>query len=324
MNVVTGAFGYTGKYIARRLVNSGETVATLTGNSARANEFGPAVRAFPFRFENPEAMAASIAGAHTLYNTYWVRFDRGNESYERAVRNTVALIRAAKLAGVRRVVHISITNPTVDSDLPYFRGKALLEEEIRRSEISYAIVRPTVIFGVEDILINNIAFLLRKLPVFLVPGDGRYSLQPVYVEDVAQIAVEAGRQSENLTIDAVGPETFRFAELAGLIAKTVESRARLLNSPPWLAFLAARVLGTALADVLLTRDELKGLMANLLVSSSAPTGRTLFSKWISANAALLGRRYASEINRHYTGAEPAISLRTTAASAPPGAENFTR
>jgi len=299
MNVVTGAFGYSGKYIARRLVNAGETVITLTGEVNRSNEFGAAVRAFPFRFEDPEAMAASIAGAHTLYNTYWVRFDRKNESHDRAVRNTVALVRAAKMAGVRRIVHISITNPSLDSRLPYFRGKALLEQEIRQSQISYAIVRPTVIFGAEDILINNIAFLLRKLPAFIVPGDGRYSLQPVYVEDVAQIAVEAGQRSENMTIDAVGPESFQFEELVRLIAKTLGRRTRILNGPPWLALLASKLLGMALSDVMLTRDELAGLMANLLISNSAPTGQTLFSNWVLANAATLGMRYASEIRRHY-------------------------
>ncbi|MFZ1085505.1 MAG: NAD(P)H-binding protein [Terracidiphilus sp.] len=300
MNVVTGAFGYTGKYIARRLINSGEKVITLTGSPNRANEFGNKVKAFPFNFENPDAMASSITGAHTLYNTYWVRFDRRDETHDRAVRNTIALIKAAKMAGVRRIVHISITNPSLDSGLPYFRGKALLEEEIRQSQISYAILRPTVIFGNEDILINNIAFLLRKLPAFIVPGDGRYSLQPIFVEDLAQIAVEASQRAENLTIDAVGPETFQFEQLVRLIAKSLDSRARLLNGPPWLALLASRVMGLALADVMLTRYELKGLMANLLISDSAATGQTQLSDWLTANSATLGKRYASEIGRHYT------------------------
>ena len=300
MNVVTGAFGYTGKYIARRLLDAGETVTTLTGNPGRPNEFGPSVKAFPFRFDRPEAMAGSMAGARVLYNTYWVRFDRRDTTHERAAANTIALIRAAEMAGVERIVHVSITNPDANSSLPYFRGKALLEEEIRRSKMGYAIVRPTVIFGVEDILINNIAFLLRRLPVFLLPGNGQYGIQPVAAEDVARIAVEAGGAAENLTIDAVGPETFGFGQLVRLMAKTLGSGARVRNGPPWLALLAARAMGLALGDVMLTRDELDGLMANLLVSHSPPTGHIRFSDWISANAATLGRRYASEIGRHYT------------------------
>jgi NADH dehydrogenase len=299
MNVVTGAFGYTGKYIARRLLAAGEAVTTLTGNPGRANEFGAAVKACPFRFDEPEAMAASMAGARVLYNTYWVRFDRRDTTHERAVRNTVALIRAAEMAGVERIVHISITNPDANSRLPYFRGKALLEEEIRRSKMSYAIVRPTVIFGVEDILINNIAFLLRRLPVFFVPGDGGYRIQPVAAEDVARMAVEAGGTAENLTVDAVGPETYGFEQLVRLIGDAVGSGARILKGPPWLALMAARALGWALGDVVLTRDEVDGLMANLLVSERPPAGQIRFSEWVRANAATLGRRYASEIGRHY-------------------------
>ena len=147
MNVVTGAFGYTGKYITRRLLELGEAVTTLTGSPGRASEFGAAVKAFPYRFDAPEAMAASMAGARVLYNTYWVRFDLRDTTHERAIRNTLALVRAAEMAGVERIVHIGITNPDANSRLPYFRGKALLEEEIRRSKMSHAIVRPTVIFG---------------------------------------------------------------------------------------------------------------------------------------------------------------------------------
>ena len=97
-------------------------------------------------------------------------------------------------------MHISITNPSLDSPLPYFRGKAILEKEIRASGISHAIVRPTVLFGKEDILINNITYLLRRLPVFAIPGSGDYRLQPIYVEDLAEIAVEAWRE---LGIDTV-------------------------------------------------------------------------------------------------------------------------
>lgn len=267
----------------------------------RSNErLCPALKALPFRFEDPEAMAASISGANTLYNTYWVRFDRKGETHDRAVKNTIALIRAAKIAGVQRIVHISITNPSLNSSLPYFRGKALLEDEIRKSQISYAIIRPTVIFGVEDILINNVAFLLRRLPAFIVPGDGQYMLQPIYVEDLAKIAVEAGQRPENMVIDAVGPEIYQFEQLVRVIAKALGSRARLLNGPPWLALFASRLLGLAFSDVMLTRDELTGLMANLLVSNSVPTGQTRLSDWILANARTLGIHYASEIGRHYS------------------------
>ncbi len=302
MNAVTGAFGYTGKYIARRLLMLGERVITLTGHTARSNEFGAAVKAFPYRFEDPEAMAESLAGVRVLYNTYWVRFDRGESTHDRAVANSRSLIRAAEMAGVERVVHISITNPDAESPLPYFRGKALLEEEIRKARFSHAIVRPTVVFGVEDILINNIAFLLRKLPVFLIPGTGKYRLQPIYVEDLARIAVDAGHMSGNTTIDAVGPSVLTFEELVRSVAKAVGSRAVVLHAPPRLALVAARILGAVLRDVVLTADEVEGLSADLLISREAPTGTTPLESWLTDHADVLGARYASELGRHYVAA----------------------
>ena len=299
MNAVTGVYGYTGKYIARRLLSLGEPVITLTGHPDRPNEFGTAVKAYPFRFDDPQAMAESLAGVRVLYNTYWVRFDRRDITHERAVANTRALIRAAEIAGIERLVHISITNPDPQSPLPYFRGKALLEQAIQQARFSHAIVRPTVVFGREDILINNVAYLLRKMPVFLIPGSGDYRLQPVYVEDLARIAVEAAHATGNLTIDAVGPQVFSFDELVRLIARTVGSRAFLLHASPRLALTAARVLGAVFHDIVLTEDEVQGLMANLLVSRAAPTGFTSLTSWLEQNAAALGVRYASELSRHY-------------------------
>lgn len=301
LNAVTGTFGYTGKYIARRLLTRGETVVTLTSKPDRSNEFGGLVKVFPYRFDSPELMAEALAGVRVLYNTYWVRFDRGDTTHQRAVANTIALIKAARLAGVERIVHVSITNPDRNSSLPYFRGKALLEEEIRKSGLGYAIIRPAVVFGPEDILINNVAFLLRKMPAFLIPGAGQYRLQPIFVEDLATIAVEAAAKSGDMVTDAVGPEQFSFDELVHVIARIVNSRAAVLHVPPSLAFLAAQMIGTFLGDVVLTRDELTGLMANLLISEAEPTGSTALSPWLTANASTLGRTYASEVRRHYAG-----------------------
>lgn len=299
LNVVTGAFGYTGKYITRRLLAMGEQVKTLAGHPDRPNPFGDRVSVALFNFDKPDKLVESLAGATVLYNTYWVRFSHGDLTFDKAVENTKRLIKAAVEAGVRRIVHISITNASADSPLPYFRGKGILEEAIVQSGLSYAIIRPTVIFGPEDILINNIAWFLRRFPVFAIPGSGDYRLQPVFAEDVAEMAVVAGHQDANLIIDAVGPETFTYEELVRRIASAVESRARLIHVPPALALALAKVLGLLLRDVVLTQEEIDGLMAGLLVSDAPPTGKTRFSDWLQQNAASLGRQYASEINRHY-------------------------
>lgn len=299
LNVVTGAFGYTGKYITRRLLEIGKRVRTLTGHPGRTNPFGRQVEAFPFNFERPDLLAESLRGATTLYNTYWVRFPRGRVNYDTAVRNTRTLIQACVQAGLKRIVHVSICNPSPDSPLPYYRGKGLLEQAVRESGLSCAIIRPTVIFGPEDVLINNIAWLVRRFPLFAVPGKGDYRLQPVFVEDMASLAVGAGESSESLVLDAAGPEIFTFSQLVGVIAGSVGSRANLIQLNPRLALFLSGLVGLLVRDVVLTGDEVRGLMSGLLVSRETPTGKTRLTDWLKSNSATVGVRYASELGRHY-------------------------
>ena len=299
LDVVTGAFGYTGRYITQRLLSSGKSVRTLTGHPNRPNPFGDRVSVAPYEFEDRGKLEEHLVGASTLYNTYWVRFPRGVVTFDRTVRNTETLIGAAADAGVRRLVHVSITNPSHDSPFAYFRGKAAIEAMIRDSGLSYAIVRPTVIFGKEDILINNIAYLLRRLPVFGIPGSGTYRIRPVSVEDVADICVDAGGRAQDEVIDAVGPETFTFEELVRLIAEAVGAKARIVHVPTAGVLATARVLGSIVNDVVVTKDELGGLMANLVVTDGPATGERLLSEWLARNADIVGKRYASEVSRHY-------------------------
>ncbi len=299
LSVVTGAFGYTGYYIARRLLDEGHDVRTITGRPEKPNPFGERVGVAPFDFGNPERLAEHLRGAETLYNTYWVRFNRGGVTHDGAASNTVTLLRAAEAAGVSRIVHVSITNASPDSPYSYFRGKAMVEQAIIESGLSHAIIRPALIFGREDILINNIAWLLRRFPVFAVPGRGDSLVQPVWVEDLARLAVDAGRRREDLIFDAVGPEVYTFDRLLRLIASYVESRSRLFHLSPGLAWLAAKLLGVMVGDTLLTRDEVYGLTSNLLVSSGPATAPTRLTDWLSENAGCLGREYASEVSRHY-------------------------
>jgi nucleoside-diphosphate-sugar epimerase len=298
-HAVTGAFGYSGKYIAARLLGAGHRVRTLTNSLHRENPFGERVQAYPLAFDDHAALVASLRGVDVLYNTYWVRFNyhAAGFTHGEAVANTLKLFEAARAAGVRRVVHVSITNPSEDSPLPYFAGKARLERALRESGLSYAILRPTVLFGQEDILINNIAYLLRRLPVFGVFGDGSYRLQPIYVDDLAALAVAQGARADNATIDAIGPETFSYRDLVILIGREIGCPRPLAYVPRALGVLAGELAGRLLDDVTITPDEIDGLMADLLYTQSPPAGPTPLSAWTRAHAASLGVRYASELAR---------------------------
>ncbi len=295
LNIVTGAFGFTGRYIAEKLLTMGERVRTLTNHPRARMPF----EAAPLDFQDPQGLASSMAGATVLYNTYWVRFAYGDVGNAKAVENTRRLIRAAEEAGVKRIVHVSITNPSRDSSLPYFEGKAEVEDAIRSSSLAYAILRPAVVFGKEDILINNIAWFLRRFPFFAIPGKGDYKLQPIFVEDLADLAVAAGHGTENVVMDAVGPEIYQYDDLVQLIRESVRSRSRIVRISPAVVCAASRVLGWLVHDVVLTKDEVSGLMANLLVSKEAPTGKTSLRSWLRENAQTIGTNYASELARHY-------------------------
>jgi NADH dehydrogenase len=298
VHAVTGAFGYSGLHLARVLLARGERVRSLTGHPDRPDPFAGAVEVVPFRFDDPAAMAASLRDVRVLYNTYWVRFDHGPSTFARAVERSRALFRAAAEAGVERIVHVSITNPSLDSPLPYFRGKAEVEAALAESGVSHAVLRPAVFFGGRDVLVNNIAWLLRRLPLFGV-APGGYGLQPIHVEDFARLAADHGASRVTETLDAVGPEALGFRDLVRLVAGAVGSRARIVTVPRPLLLLAARAVGALVRDVVLTPDEVAGLSADLLVSRGPPTAPTRFSAWLSASAAGLGVEWASELRRHY-------------------------
>jgi NADH dehydrogenase len=297
IHAVTGAFGYSGKYIAQRLLAEGRTVMTLTNSVQRQNPFGDRLRVSPFHFDDPDRLAESLRGVSVLYNTYWVRFNHAGFSQADAVRNTETLFRAAKAAGVGRVVHVSITNPSEDSPLEYFRSKARLERALVESGLSYAILRPAVLFGNEDILVNNIAWALRHLPVFGVFGDGKYRLQPIHVEDLAQLAIAQGRQTGNVTINAIGPETFTYRGLAESIGEIIGKNRLIVSVPPGLGYAAGWVIGKLVGDVMITRDEIRGLMDGLLCVDAPPAGTTKLTDWARERSCSLGLRYASELVR---------------------------
>jgi uncharacterized protein YbjT (DUF2867 family) len=296
---VTGAFSYSGKYITRRLLARGEEVITLTGHPNRPDPFDGRVRAFPLNFTDASGLTSSLRGVDVLVNTYWVRFDKGANTQPEAVTNTRRLVDAAVAAGVKRIVHISITNPSADSHLPYFWGKAANEKAVTDSGMSYAILRPTVLFGTEDILINNIAWLLRRFPFFALPGDGSYRLQPVFVDDLAALAAEAVYGRDNSIRDAVGPDIFTFREMVELIGVRIGKRNPLVNFPPRLALTAAQMLSLFVKDVMLTLEEVDGLMAGLLVSKEPPLCKTRLGDWLEASQKSVGAKYASELARHF-------------------------
>jgi uncharacterized protein YbjT (DUF2867 family) len=299
MDIVTGAFGYIGRYITAQLLQAGRNVRTITTHVGKPNPFEGQVISFPYNFDQPDLLRESLHGTETLYNTYWVRFNHGHSTFAQAVKNTEILFQCAAAAGVQKIVQISVTNAHEDSNLPYYQGKALQESVLKSCKVPYTIIRPTLVFGKEDILVNNIAWLMRKFPFFPIFGDGQYRLQPIYVEDLASIAIAGAGQPGNLTLDAIGPEDYTFEHFIRLIANVLERKVIFLKTPPALGILLGKLIGFAMRDVILTRAELDGLMMNMLTSNQAPNGKTRFSNWLKLNKHEIGTTYSSEFKRHF-------------------------
>ena len=299
MDVVTGAFSFTGRFIARRLMAQERQIKTLTNHPQRPGTEDIRAEVAPLQFTDRDALVESLRGADVLYNTYWVRFHYRKVRFGEAVANTRILLGAARDAGVRKVVHISVSNPSEDSPLDYFAGKARAERAVRESGLAWAIVRPTLVFGQGDVLINNIAWLLRRLPVFGIPGRGDYRLQPVAAEDVAEIATWAAEQTDNVTVDAAGPDIIYYSEMVESIAIAVGRHPSFVYMSPRRTLLASRLIGRYVNDIVLNEPELEGLMQELLVSHERPRGARRVDNWLLTNADTLGTKYASELDRHW-------------------------
>ena len=302
-DVVTGAFGYSGAAIARELRAAGRQVRTLTGHP-RADPGATDTR--PLDFGDPEALVRDLSGAHTLYCTYWVRFSHGGATRESAVANSKTLFDAAARAGVERIVYVSILHADTASPYPYFSGKGEVEQHLAATGVPYAIARPAILFGSSaergvgaSVLVNNIAWLLRRLPVFGIGDGGGYRIRPIDVDDLARLCVELGERTDNVTVDAVGPDSPTFREMVTAIRAATGSRSLLLPTPGWLIPPLSAVLGAALRDVLLTAEEYQAMAAGLATSDAPSTGQSSLMDWIAGHGSQLGRAYANELDRHY-------------------------
>jgi uncharacterized protein YbjT (DUF2867 family) len=298
VDVVTGAFSYSGAAIASELRAAGRQVRTLTGHPDRAPA-GTDIDVRPLNFDDPAELTRAMRGGHTLYNTYWVRFAHGHVDHDAAVANSRTLFEAAAAAGVERIVHVSITHPSLDSPYPYFRGKARVEQILGNLGVSHAIVRPAILFGGDGVLVNNIAWLLRHLPVFAVGGRGTYRVRGIHVEDLARLCVELGDRTDTEVMDAVGPQSVTFRELVDAVRAAVDSHTIVVPVPGALLTGLSRALSLMLRDTLLTPDEYHAMADGLADSDAPATGRIVFTDWIAEHAPDLGRRYANELDRHF-------------------------
>ncbi len=305
VDVVTGAFSYSGAALAAELHRRGRTVRTLTAHPARHTGPGPRVESWPLDFTE-ESLRSCLTGTHTLYNTYWSRFPETGTTYDAAVANSRTLFRVASQVGVRRIVHVSITNPDLASPFPYFSGKALVERDLAACGVPYAIARPAFLFGNGGVLINNMAWMLRHLPVIPVGDGGAYLMRGMHVADLAGLCADLADGPDGVCVDAVGPDRMTFRELLGVVRDAVAPKTPIVAVPGRLLIAGARLLIPVLRDQLLTGDEYRAMASGLADSQAPATGATSFRTWVEQQAPRLGRRYLNDTSGR-TGPRPTAS-----------------
>ncbi len=298
--VITGASGFIGSAVTERLLPR-HAIRSLTSHPHK-NRFGERVRNILYDFERPERMDEAFEGADAFVHSYYIRFPHAGDTFERAVARAGVLFERARRAGVRRIVHVSVSNADEASDLPYYRNKGRLERLVRESGLEFAILRPALVFGPGDILLNNIAWFLRRAPVFGIFGDGAYRVQPVALDGFGALVAEAvDSPGSGAITDVAGPADYTYLDMVRLIRAAVGSHAAPIRMPAPLALAASWATGFLVRDVILTRDEARGLTEEYLYSPHPRRVGESLENWLERPDVrdYLGRSYVSELERHF-------------------------
>ena len=294
--VITGAFSYTGAAVSQELLRRGYSIHSLTNRQPLQKD--NAISSAPLRFER-DYLKGELGGANTFVNTYWVRLPYAGQSFASAVKNSKMLIDAAVSAGVKRIIQVSVSNAEDGKNLGYYAGKAEVDAYVRQCGIPFTIVRPTFIVGQADVLTNNIAWLLRRFPIFLIPGNTSHRLQPILLDDAAHIIADAVEYQGNQEVDAAGPDIMSFAEYVELVANGCNLKRPMIRVPEGLSLGFLQAIQPLLQDIILTREELLGLKQELLISHKPPLGKDSVAKWLQVHGDKLGHQYTNDIYRHF-------------------------
>jgi uncharacterized protein YbjT (DUF2867 family) len=238
---IAGGSGFIGRTIARRLAALPQLrVRVLSRDPGRARAKLAGLEADFVRGEvtEPGTLPAALAGASAVvsavqFDGYPIENPRRGLTFERIdLGGTLALLAAAKAAGVTRFIYISGAAADENSRHPGFRAKGKAERAIRESGLEYTILRPSLVYGPDDTVVNGFAKAIRLAPVFPVPGSGRQTLQPVLVDDLAAcVALAISGRGQNGTYEIGGPDLMTFDDLIRLIMDLTGHRRPIVHVP---------------------------------------------------------------------------------------------
>jgi len=260
MIFVTGATGYIGQHLVARLVSQGERPRCLVRDMKRATRILPTDKVELVQGDTTQfvTLENAVQGVDTIVHAAFVTADHkqsaGNSYAQTNVQGTAHLIKAAKAAGVKRIIEISGLGTKPDKPGTYMQGRYLAEQMLIDSGLDWTIIRPSVLFGKDAPFIKGLADLVRTAPVVPLIGGGKTRFQPIYVEDVVTVIckVLADREHTNNKIYTIGgPAYYSFSEVFDVLLQAMHiSRAKVYAPTPLVG------VGAAVMEAVLPRPPL--------------------------------------------------------------------
>lgn len=268
---LVGGSGFIGRAVANALAAGGHEIVVL----ARRDR-GPEDAQF-LRCDATGAIDPAVfEGCDAVVNLVGIKREEGDNTFEAAhVRAVENVIEAMHAAGVRRLVHISVSASRASND-PYLHTKHRGEQMVEGSGLEFTILRPAVVYGSGDDMLHNLAKAIRQSPVFPAPGGGHAKLAVVDVRDVA-LAVRRSLErpaSIGCSYDIVGPEDITLRDLVARVATATQLRTAVLGVPVVLQRIGAGVMEKVLRDPPITTAQL-GMLTTGVVGDPNPARRDL-------------------------------------------------
>ena len=262
MILITGAAGYIGRHLVARLVEKGERPRCLVRDPGRAAGILPAdkVEFVQGDTTNPASLEAAVLGIDTVVHAAFITADHkqssGNQYETTNVQGTANLIKAAKEAGVRRVIEIGGLGTKPDKPGSYMQGRFLAEKMLKESGLDWTIIQPSVLFGKDAPFIKGLVDLIRTSPVVPLIGGGKVMFQPIYVEDVVTVIIKVlddpvHTNSKTYTIG--GPAYYSFTQVVDVLMQAMHKTRIKAPAPTSLVGLGSAVMEMVLPKPPLTK-----------------------------------------------------------------------
>lgn len=257
---VLGAGGFIGTYLALNLIQMGYRLSLLS-HRKDPDFISPRgqIETHQGSIEDEKSLVNCFRACEMVYHLVGIIAETKTKTFQKTVADgTAKVVSAAKKTGVNKLFYLSALGAAENAETRYHQSKWQAEQHVTNSGLDYVIFRPSIVYGVEDKFINMIARMIRRSPLVPIIGDGKYKLQPVYVEELCAVMAMASKKESacGRIFDIGGPEQLTYLEIVDIIKRTLNLKRGTVHIPLALARMAAYILERILKPAPLTRDQL--------------------------------------------------------------------